>query len=85
VVNRQDIIVKNKTVKTCLLTDVAVPSDRNVIQKEAEKELKYKYISTQIHRTWNMKYFVESVMIRATGIATKGLQNICKQYQESIQ
>jgi spermidine/putrescine-binding protein len=33
--NRPDIIVKNKD-RTRLLIDVAVPSDRNVIQKEAE-------------------------------------------------
>jgi hypothetical protein len=29
--NRPDIIVKNKKDKTCLLTDVAIPSDKNVI------------------------------------------------------
>jgi hypothetical protein len=38
--NRPDIIIKNKKDKTCLLIDVAIPSDRNVIQKEAEKKLK---------------------------------------------
>jgi hypothetical protein len=41
--NRPDII-KNKKDKTCLLIDVAIPSDKNVIQKEAEKKLKYKKI-----------------------------------------
>jgi hypothetical protein len=35
--NRPDIIVKNEKDKTCLLIDVAIPSDKNVIQKEAEK------------------------------------------------
>jgi hypothetical protein len=39
--NRPDIIIKNKD-KTCLLIDVAIPSDKNVIQKEAEQKLKYK-------------------------------------------
>jgi len=34
--NRPDIIIKNKTDKICLLIDVAIPSDRNVIQNEAE-------------------------------------------------
>jgi hypothetical protein len=38
--NRPDIIIKNKKDKTCLLIDVAIPSDKNVIQKEAEKEIK---------------------------------------------
>jgi hypothetical protein len=35
--NRPDIIIKNKKDKTCLLIDVAIPSDKNGIQKEAEK------------------------------------------------
>jgi hypothetical protein len=35
--NRPDIIIENKKDKTCLLIDVAIPSDKNVIQKEAEK------------------------------------------------
>jgi hypothetical protein len=38
--NRPDIIIKNKKDKTCLLIDVAIPSDKNVIQKEAERKLK---------------------------------------------
>jgi hypothetical protein len=28
--------------KTCILIDVAIPADRHVMQKEAEKKLKYK-------------------------------------------
>jgi hypothetical protein len=40
--NRPDIIIKNNKDKICLLIDVAIPSDRNVIQKESEKKLKYK-------------------------------------------
>jgi hypothetical protein len=35
--NRPDIKIKNKKDKTCLLIDVAIPSAKNVIQKEAEK------------------------------------------------
>jgi hypothetical protein len=34
--NRPDIIIRNKE-KTCILIDVATPSDRNVTQQEAEK------------------------------------------------
>jgi hypothetical protein len=54
--NRPDIIIKNMKDKTCLLTDVAIPSDRNVIQKESEKKLKYKNLSIEIQRMWNMKF-----------------------------
>jgi hypothetical protein len=38
--NRPGIIIKNKKEKTCTLIDVAIPADRNVVQKEAEKNLK---------------------------------------------
>jgi hypothetical protein len=37
--NRPDIAVKNKD-RTCLLIDVAVPSDRNIIQKDDSEEIK---------------------------------------------
>jgi len=37
-----------------MLTDVAVPGDINVIKKEAEKILKYKYLIIEIHRMCNV-------------------------------
>jgi hypothetical protein len=40
--NRPDILIKNMKDKNYLLIDVAIPWDRNVIQKESEKKLKYK-------------------------------------------
>jgi len=40
--NRPEIIIKNKKEKTCTLIEVAIPADRNVVQKEAEKKSKYK-------------------------------------------
>jgi hypothetical protein len=46
--NRHDIIVKNKMARICLLVDVALKTDRNIIQKEAEKKLKYKNLSIEI-------------------------------------
>jgi hypothetical protein len=48
VANRPDIIDKNKKDRTFLLIDVAVPSDRTIIQKEAEKKLRYKNKSIEI-------------------------------------
>ena len=38
-----------------MLTDVAIPGDRNVIKKEAEKILKYKDLTIEIWRMWNVK------------------------------
>jgi hypothetical protein len=55
---------------------IIIPSDRNVIQKESEKKLKYKNLSIEIQRMWNMKCFIIPVIIGAIGIVTKGLKNI---------
>ena len=38
--NRPDIIIKNKKQKTCILIDVAIPVNRNVMQKEEETKIK---------------------------------------------
>jgi hypothetical protein len=73
------MIIKNKD-KTCLLIDVAIPSDKNIIQKEADTKLKYKSLSIEIQRVLNMKCFVIPVIIGATGIVSKSLQK----YLETI-
>jgi hypothetical protein len=62
------------------LIDVAIPSDKKVIQKEAEKILRYKNLSIEIQRMWNTKCFVLRVIIGATGIVSKSLQK----YLETI-
>jgi hypothetical protein len=50
-----------------MLIDVAIPGDRNVINKEAEKILKYKNPVIEIQRMWNVKASVIPVIIGATG------------------
>jgi hypothetical protein len=46
--NGPDIIIKKKKEKTCIRIDVVVPGDGNVIQKKAEKKLKYKRLCIEI-------------------------------------
>ena len=69
--NRPDIIIKNKKEKTCTLIDVAIPADRNLEEKEAEKKLKYKSLCIEIQRMWNLKCTIIPVIIGATGIVTR--------------
>jgi hypothetical protein len=38
--NKPDIIIRDNEKGTCMLIDVAISGDRNVIKKEAEKILK---------------------------------------------
>ena len=64
------IIIK----RTCMLIDVAIPGDRNVIKKEAEKILKYKDLTIEIQRMWNVKTRVKPVIIGATGTISRSFR-----------
>jgi hypothetical protein len=65
--NKPDIIITNNKKGTCMLIDVAISDDRNVIKKEAKKILKYKDLTIEIQRMWNVKTKVIPVIIGATG------------------
>ena len=54
--------------------DVAIPADRNVVQKEAEKKLKYRSLCIELQRMWNLKCTIVPVIIGATGIVTRSLK-----------
>jgi len=56
---------------TCLLIDVAISGDRNVIKKEAYKILKYKDLTIEIQRMWNVK---TKVIPGATGTISKSFR-----------
>jgi len=49
-----------------MLIDVAIPGDRNVIKREAEKILKYKDLITEIQRMWNVKAKVIPVIMQGS-------------------
>jgi hypothetical protein len=57
-----------------MLIDVAISGDRNVIKKEAEKILKYKDLTIEVQRMWNVKTEVIPVIIGATGTISKSFR-----------
>jgi hypothetical protein len=57
-----------------MLIDVAISGDRNVIKKEAEKILKYKDLTIEIQRMWNVQTRVISVINGATGTISKSFR-----------
>jgi hypothetical protein len=57
-----------------MLIAVAIPGDRNVIQEEAEKILKYKDLTIEIQLMWNVKTRVILVIIGATGTISKSFR-----------
>jgi hypothetical protein len=69
--SKPDIIIRDNEKGTCMLIGVAIPGDRDVIKKEVEKILKYKDLTTEIQRMWNVKTKVIPVIIGATGTISK--------------
>ena len=57
-----------------MLIDVAISGDRSVIKKQAEKILKYKDLTIEIQRMWNVKTKVIPVIIGATGTISKSFR-----------
>jgi hypothetical protein len=72
--NKADIIIRDNEKGTCILIDVAISGDRNVIKKEADKILKYKNLTIEIQPTWNVKIKVIPVIIGATGTISKSFR-----------
>jgi hypothetical protein len=54
--------------------NVAISGDRIVIKIEAEKILKYKDLTTEIQRMWNVKTKVIPVIIGAAGTISKSFR-----------
>ena len=57
-----------------MLTDTAISGDRNVIKKEAEMILKYKNLSIEIQRMWNVKTNMIPVITGATRTISKSFR-----------
>jgi len=57
-----------------MLIDVAISGDRNVIKKEAETILKYKDLTIEIQRMWNVKTKVIPVITVATETISKSFR-----------
>jgi hypothetical protein len=72
--NKPDIIIRDNEKRTSMLIDIAIPGDRSVIKKEAEKILKYKDLIVEIQPIWNVKTKVTLVIIGATATISKSFR-----------
>ena len=72
--NKPDIIIRDNEKGTCMLIDFAISVDRNMIKKEADNILKYKYLTIEIQRMWNVKTKVIPVLIGAIGTISKSFR-----------
>ena len=65
--NKREITIRDNEKGTCMLIDISVSGDRNMIKKETEKILKHKDLTIEIQCMWNVKKKVIPVIIGATG------------------
>ena len=72
--NKPDIIIRDNDKGTYMLIDVAISGDRNVIRKETEKNLKYKRLTIEIKRMWNVKAKVMMLIIGTNRTMSKSLR-----------
>ena len=66
-----------------MIIDVAIPGDRNVIMKGAEKILKYKELIIKIQHVWKLKAKVIPLIIGVTGTISKLLRQYLSNMWES--
>ena len=67
-----------------MLIDMAIPSDRNISVKVAEKLSKYKDLEIEITKMWGLKTITVPLVIGALGVAKKGIENTLTRYQETL-
>ena len=78
--NKPHIIIRDNEAETCMLIDVVISGDRNVIKKEAEKILKYEDLTIRIQRMWKVKTRVIPSNNRIDWDHFKIIQKIHKQH-----
>ena len=69
-----EIIIKDKQEKTCMLIDIYGNPDRNTSAKVAEKLSKYKGLEIEITGMWGLKMITVPVVIGALGVLKKGIE-----------
>ena len=77
--NRPDLVIIDKTNKTCILIDVSIPSDRNTSLKTFEKLSKYKDLAIEIEKSWKLKTKTVPIIIGALGVINHNTTNYVKQ------
>jgi len=77
--NKPHIIIGDNEKGTCMLTDIAISGDRNVIKK-ADKILKYKDLTIEIQHMWNVKNKDDTSNNRGEWDYFRVIQKICEQH-----
>ena len=64
---RPDLVLVDKSKKSCHIIDVAIPEDSGVKEKEAEKVEKYQNLARELRRMWEVRTKVVAIVFGALG------------------
>ena len=80
-----DIVCINKRTKSCLIIDIAIPGDKNIITKEQEKiDKKYQDLQTELGKLWKLKTEVVPVVVGALATTSQNLNIYIKKIDVPI-
>ena len=76
---KPDIVVLEKGSRKCFIIDVAIPGDTRIASKEEEKIEKYKALSQDISKMWELrKVEVVPIVVGALGAVTENIEKWIK-------
>ena len=78
--NRPDIIFLDRKEKYCLLIEISISDDQNVMKKLSGKILKYEDLQIEVSRTWNVEVKTTPVIVGALGT----IEENCRKELEMI-
>ena len=71
--SRPNLYLVDKKEKSCVITDVAIPGDCRIREKEIEKIEKYQNLKRELKKLWSLKKVeVVPVIVGALGCISKG-------------
>ena len=83
--NRPDAVLRDKTEKTFLLIDIALPDDPNVNTKVTEELSNYKDQEIDVSRVWKVRTSTVPVIVGALGTVRKIRSFSCSQVTGRLQ
>ena len=75
---------EKKKKDACLLTDLSIPTEKNISVEVTEKLSKYKDLEIEVGRMWGMKAITILVVIGALELIKKGLEKYIQQIPGNI-
>ena len=81
---RPVIVCIDKIAKSCLIINIAIPGDQNIIVKEQKKIGKYQNLGTKLGKLWKLKAEVVPVAVGALVTITHNLKFYLKKIDISI-